>query len=198
MRSTLTLLTCLALPALLVSGCKEEPQPLFDETGVWAVEKYALDGGQLEDIPQERKNAFMLNFDPGTGVVAVGSCFSATNQDIESAICKGNPEAAYWECQCFAYEFEKSRMVWQPFDPGQTPPPVGDPALEGSGAFEVLVETFPELGRGYLFNQIPEGVFSSDGVVSKFVLQQKSPSVWDTAEVAPEGLTECSMLCFGE
>ncbi len=204
MRSTLTpSLALLALPALLASGCKEEELPLFDETGVWAIEKYALDGGQLEDIPQERKNGFLLNFNPELGVVAVGSCYSATNQDLESAICKGNPAAAYWECQCFAYEFEKSRMVWQPFtasDTPEMPPVVGDPGIDGSGAIEVLVEVFPDLGRGYLYNPFPEGVFDSDGTLSKYVFQQKSPSVWDDAEVvgiAGRTLLECSTLCFG-
>ncbi|MFV8750275.1 hypothetical protein ACNOYE_06965 [Nannocystaceae bacterium ST9] len=170
---------------------------MFDETGVWAVEKYALDGGQLEDIPQERKNAFLLNFDSDLGVVAVGSCFSANNQDIESAICKSNPAAAFWECQCFAYEFKKSRMVWQPFDPGAEIPIVGDPEIEGSGAFEVLVEEFPSLGLGYLYNPMPMGVFDSDGTLSKYVLQQKAVNVWTEAEVAPDSLLECSVGCFG-
>lgn len=195
MRSTLTFSTCLVLFAL-ASGCKEEPQDLFDETGVWSVEKYAIDGGQLNDVPQERKNAFQANFNPDLGVVAIGSCFSAANQDIDSAICHSNPAAAYWECKCFAYSFSESRMVWQPFEPGQEIPEVGDPELEGSGAIEVTVEEFPELGRGYMFYQIPEGVFSSDGVVSKFVLQQKSLSIWDESD--PPGLGECSVACFGE
>lgn len=197
MRSTLPRLTLLALPALLASGCQEEEPPLFDETGVWAVEKYALAGGAFSDIPQERKNAFLLNFNPDLGVVAVGSCYSADNQDIESAICKSNPAAAYWECQCFAYEFAKSRMVWQPFAAGEMPPVVGDPLIEGSEAFEVLVEVFPDLGRAYLFNPIPMGVFDSDGSASKYVLAQKSPTVWDNAEFAPESLAECSVACFG-
>jgi len=203
MRSTLSSPALLALPALFLalvaSGCKEEEPPLFDETGVWAIEKYALDGGQLQDIPQERKNAFLLNFDTDLGVVAVGSCYSATNQDLDSAICKTNPAAAYWECQCFAYEFDKSRMVWQSFMPGDTPPTViDDPTIEGAKSFEVLVEVFPDLGRAYLYNPLPIGVFDSDGALAKYVFAQKSTTVWDNAEVAPESLAECSVACFGE
>jgi hypothetical protein len=199
MRSTLTPLALLALPALLASGCKEEEPPLFDETGVWSVEKYALDGGVLEDVPQERKNGFLFNFNPDLGVLAVGSCKSADNQTIESAICVSNPNAAYWECQCFAYTFDKSRMVWQEFLPGEMPPIVGDPTVEGSEAFEVLVEVFPGLGRGYLFSPLPMGVFDSDGDLSKYVLQQKSLAVWEDPEevVAQESLAECSAGCFG-
>lgn len=201
MRSTLTPLALLALPALLASGCKEEELPLFDETGLWAIEKYALDGGVLEDIPQERKNAFLLNFNSDLGVVAVGSCYSADNQNIESAICKSNPNAAYWECQCFAYEFEKSRMVWQSFMPGEMPPIIDDPTIDGAQSFEVLVEVFPELGAGYIFNPLPMGVFDSDGSVAKYVFQQKSTDVWNNPQVpgmAPNPtLADCSLACFG-
>lgn len=197
MRSTLTPLALLALPALLASGCKEEEPPLFDETGMWAIEKYALDGGVFQDMPQERQNAFLLNFNPDLGVVAVGSCVSADNQSIESAICKGNPNAAYWECQCFAYEFEKSRMVWQSFLPGEMPPIIQDPTIEGSESIEVLVEEFPGLGRAYIFNPLPMGVFDSDGSIAKYVFQQKATTTWTAAEVAAESIGECSVACFG-
>jgi hypothetical protein len=197
MRSTLTPLALLALPALL-TGCPEEPTKLFDETGVWAVEKYALDGGQLNDVPQERKNAFLLNFNPELGVVAAGSCKSADNQTINSAICVSNPNAAFWECQCFAYTFDDSRMVWQPFMAGEMPPEVLDPAIEGSGAFEVLVEEFPALGRGYQFAPLPMDVFDSDGALAKYVLQQKSTTIWDESEVTGDPtLLQCSEACFG-
>jgi hypothetical protein len=201
MRSTLTSLALLALPALLASGCKEEPGNLFDERGVWAIEKYALDGGVLDDVPQERKNGFLLNFNPDLGVVAAAGCVSAESQTIESAICKTNPNAAYWECQCFAYTFEKDRMVWQSFLPGEMPPVVEDPTVEGSTAFEVLVEEFPALGLSYQFSPIPMGLFDSDGDLAKYVFQQKSLNVWDNPEV-PGGdgnpnLEACSVGCFG-
>jgi hypothetical protein len=198
MRSTLTSLALLALPALLASGCKEEEGNLFDERGVWAIEKYALDGGVLDDVPQERKNGFLLNFDPDLGVVAAAGCVSAESQTIESAICKTDPNAAYWECQCFAYTFEKDRMVWQAFLPGEMVPIVGDPLIEDSGAFEVMVQEFTALGLSYQFSPIPMGLFDSDGDLAKYVFQQKSLNVWDSPEVPGDpGLDACSAGCFG-
>ncbi|HLT35191.1 MAG TPA: hypothetical protein VK034_02875, partial [Enhygromyxa sp.] len=53
----------LAATAIL-TGCPEEDTRLFDETGVWALERYSLDGGMYIDISQNRKNKFLLRFKP--------------------------------------------------------------------------------------------------------------------------------------
>ncbi len=198
-------LPAVALTALLCStGCKEEDTRLFDEAGVWALQKYALGGGVYTDITQIRQNVFLLNFSPGDGVVAAAGCFGTGNEGVDSSTCTVNQDNAFWECRCFAYEFDKSRMLWQEFTPGEEPPPVIEPGAgdtggtDGGGASEAVEITVAETNasRTYEFMPLPEDLFNSDGQISKFEFVQRSSSVWEANDVNPEELQACAQSCF--
>src|SRR5262245_46462054 len=90
---------------LALTGCKEEPLPLFDEDGVWALEKYSLDGTPYEDINQGRKNRFLLRFKSSDMVVAAAACHEMNDDvDPDSSSCT-NATLSEWSCQCFSYTF---------------------------------------------------------------------------------------------
>ncbi|PRQ09635.1 hypothetical protein [Enhygromyxa salina] len=199
------------------SGCKAEDNRLFDETGVWTLEKYSLDGTPYEDITQGRKNRFLLRFMPTAGIeppdlmgglVAAAACHEeGTNVDIKASTCV-NAEFSTWSCQCFAYTFEESKMVWQEYDPGQTPPvvgvpPAGDGTDEGGGEFgdaiEIEVSAFGSSTSTYEFSSLPTGLFNSDGENARHVFQLKADSVWTDVDINGDDvpdLEECSALCF--
>jgi hypothetical protein len=42
---------------------------LFDETGVWALDRYSLDGTPYQEINQGRKDRFLLRFEPDDAVI---------------------------------------------------------------------------------------------------------------------------------
>lgn len=190
-----------------LSGCKEEDTRLFDETGVWALEKYSLDGTPFMDINVGRKNRFLLRFKPEDGVVAAAACHEeGFPVDVNSSSCT-NAALAIWSCQCFAYTYENSTMVWQEFTPGEPPPAVGTPGAGGdtdtdaggSGAHELTVSAFAETAATYQFDALPPTLFNSNGDISKHVFQNKADTVWTAADVNNDGtndLDACSEMCF--
>ncbi|MFO7565701.1 MAG: hypothetical protein R6X02_23870 [Enhygromyxa sp.] len=176
----------------------DEDTRLFDETGVWAVEHYSLDGGPFLEIAHSRRNRFLLRFVPDDGVVAAAVCHEqGTEVDIKSSNCI-NAALATWTCQCFAYTFDGDRMVWQEFAGGTIPPPVGVPG-DGSTAHELFVAKGVDLSSSYEFNPLPAGLFSSDGEISRHVLQRKLDAVWTAQDVNGDGAADlqgCSLSCF--
>lgn len=208
-------ITTAAIIALVsLSGCKEEDTRLFDETGVWALEKYSLDGTPYQDINQGRKNRFLLRFKPNDpeigdgGVVAASACHEVmTDINVNSSSCT-NATLSTWSCQCFAYTYEGSTMVWQEFAPGDPVPPVGAVGGDSTGdtggaaggsAHELMVTAFGEATVTYQFDALPLGLFNSDGELSKHVFQVKADAVWTDVDVNTDGtpdLDECTMLCF--
>lgn len=199
-----------------LTSCKAEDTRLFEETGVWTLEKFSLDGTPFQDIIQSRKNRFLLRFMPTPdieppdlmgGLVAAAACHEmGTDIDVKASTCV-NAGQSTWSCQCFAYTFEESRMVWQEYDPGQTPPAVGFPvAGDGTGdaggdgdAHEVLVSAFADSSSTYLFDPLPVGLFNSDGDLAKHVFQLKADTVWTDVDLNGDDvpdLQECSQLCF--
>lgn len=198
----------LALATL--AGCQEEDTRLFDETGVWALEKYTLDGTPFKDVAQNRKNRFLLRFKPGDGVgegegvVAASACTEQnTDINVDNSNCL-NAALSTWSCQCFAYTYEGSNMVWQEFDPGQPPPPVGAAASgetdgEGGTAHNLIVAGFEDAAATYQFFSLPEGLFNSDGDLSKHVFQLKADRVWTETDLNTDEIPDleaCSMSCF--
>ena len=189
---------------LALVSCQEEDTRLFDENGVWALERYSLDGTPYQDINQGRKNRFLLRFKPDDGVVAAAACHEQGDDvDVNASSCT-NATLATWSCQCFSYTYEGSRMVWQEFAPGDTPPPVG---AVGSGetddtdatAHEVELSVFGETAATYQFDSLPPGLFNSDGDLSKHVFQIKADTVWTDVDVNGDmtlDLEMCSSLCF--
>jgi hypothetical protein len=198
-----------------LTSCKVEDTRLFDETGVWTLEKFTIDGTPYQDINQGRKNRFLLRFIPNTdvepptgGIVAAAACHEmGSDIDVKGSTCV-NAGLSTWSCQCFAYTYEESTMVWQEFTPGETPPVVGTPAAgdetgdtggAAGDAFEVSVSAFADSASTYLFDPLPAGLFNSDGDVSKHVFQIKADTVWTEVDINEDGvpdLEECSQLCF--
>ena len=203
---------CLALATLSLTGCPEEDTRLFDETGVWTLEKYTLDGSPFKDVDQNRKNRFLLRFKPGDGVgenegvLAASACHEqGTTVDVDSSTCL-NAGLSTWSCQCFAYTYDGDAMVWQEFDPGQPVPPVGSVASgetggeEGGGeAHGLIVAGFENAASTYQFFSLPPGLFNSDGDLSKHVFQLKADKVWTETDLNGDevpDLEACSMSCF--
>ncbi|KIG12712.1 hypothetical protein DB30_01070 [Enhygromyxa salina] len=203
-----------SLATSFASGCKAEDTRLFDETGVWTLEKFTLDGSPYQDITQGRKNRFLLRFMPTPGIeppdlmgglVAAASCHEmGTMIDIKGSTCV-NAGLSTWDCQCFAYTFEESKMVWQEFDPGQPPPVVGVPPADDEGGAEfgdahaIEVSAFGSSSSTFEFYSLPAGLFNSDGENARHVFQLKADSVWTDVDINGDDvpdLDECSASCF--
>jgi hypothetical protein len=188
-----------------LTGCPEEDTRLFDETGVWALEQYSIDGGVYVNIAQNRKNKFLLRFKPDDGVVAAAACHEQnTAVNVNSSQCT-NAALSTWTCQCFAYTYDKDRMVWQEFAPGDPVPPVGTPGADGEtdgepgGAQEVLLAAPTGTSSTYEFASLPAGLFNSDGMVSKHIFQIKADSQWTDVDINTDGVADleaCSQSCF--
>jgi hypothetical protein len=200
----------LATAAILaLVSCKEEETKLFEEGGVWTLDRYSLNNTPYQEVNQGRKNKFLLRFKPEDGVIAAAGCHDDANEeiDVNSSSCT-NTALSTWSCQCFSYTFENSRMVWQEFAPGDTPPPVGAVGGEGetggdgggSGtAHEVFVSAFGETAATYEFDSLPEGVFSSDGDIALHVFQLKADTIWTEVDINEDGMLDlelCSTQCF--
>lgn len=182
-------------------GCQpEEDNRLFDERGVWAVEKYRLPGNETTDVSQQRKNRFLLRFSPEDDVVAAANCFVPGESDsITAALCDLSKSSAQWACRCFAYEYDEDVMVWQEFEPGDPVPAVGDPTVEDSGAHELTVEFFGDSTQTVTFTALPLDLFDSDGELAAHTFQIKADSVWTGVDVNEDGtpdLDACSQSCF--
>jgi hypothetical protein len=194
-----------AILALVSCGPEEVPK-LFEESGVWTLDRYSLDGTPYQEVNQGRKNKFLLRFKPDDGVLAAAGCRDDMEDiDVDSSSCT-NTALSNWSCQCFAYTYEGSRMVWQEFAPGDVPPAVG--AVDGgdgtdggtgTGAHEVMLSKYGETAATYEFDSLPDGVFSSDGDIAKHVFQLKADTIWTTVDINEDGMLDlerCSMDCF--
>lgn len=210
MSTTRAITTAAVIVALAnLTGCKEEDTRLFDETGVWTLERYSLDGTPYQEVPQSRKNRFLLRFKPDDGVVAASACHEqGTEIDVNGSSCT-NASLATWSCRCFAYTYENSTMVWQEFAPGEPPPVVGTPAggdgtgdsggMMDGGAHELTVAAFGESAATYEFDSLPMGLFNSDGEISKHVFTLKADTVWTQVDVNGDetpDLEDCAISCF--
>ncbi|MCA9685556.1 MAG: hypothetical protein KC457_25480 [Myxococcales bacterium] len=196
--STLVLTSLAGL--LSLGGCAEEDTRLFDETGVWSLEQYTLAGTGFENIDQVRKNHYLLRFSPDDKVVAAANCYTqgSSNSNVNDSSCELNKALAVWDCHCYAYVYDNSRMVWQEFAPGENPPKVASPTPDGStGSHELFVET-TDSKNTYEFVSLPEGLFNSDGSTSRHIFQQKADTLWevDINEDGTLDLDQCSMDCF--
>lgn len=186
------------------SGCKEDEGPgkLFEEEGVWSLARYDLEGtGALQDINKtSRGDAFMLKFEPEKGVVSTASCGEDEDKTPATSQCRLDPNSS-WFCRCFGYAFEESEMKWVEFEAGSLPPEVmfDDmmmmPAGTGTGGDTgaampgeptiITVAELPDQASTIDFRPMPFGVFGSNGTSSRYVFQQKTPSVFDEVTCDP-------------
>ncbi|PRP92891.1 hypothetical protein ENSA5_46570 [Enhygromyxa salina] len=198
-----------AIALASLTSCKEEDTRLFDEAGVWTLEKYSLEGMPYQDIDQGRKNRFLLRFKPDDGVVAAAACHEqGTDIDVNSSTCV-NAGLSTWSCQCFAYTYEESTMIWQEFAPGEPPPVVGIPSGDGGtgdtggtmegDSHDLSLSSFGDLSATYEFHSLPMGLFNSDGDLAKHVFQIKADTVWTEVDLNDDGVPDleaCSQSCF--
>jgi hypothetical protein len=125
---------------LLATGCPDDEgtPKLFDESGAWSLISYNLpgDGAPTEVDSMNRKDAFMLEFDPANSVVQTASCIDEGGGLVTPADspCNLTPSTTAWSCQCFAYAFENERMKWREFDAGTMPPVVTFDDAGGDGS----------------------------------------------------------------
>ncbi|HLT40981.1 MAG TPA: hypothetical protein VK034_32110, partial [Enhygromyxa sp.] len=128
-----------------------------------------------------------------------------TEVNVNSSNCT-NAGLAEWTCQCFAYTYDKDRMVWQEFAPGENPPAVGSPGGDGEtdgggggGAHELFVSAPKGTTATYEFSSLPDGLFNSDGQASKHIFQAKADTVWTGVDINMDDtadLEACSQSCF--
>lgn len=203
-----------ALGLCLTAGaCKEDPPTpkLFEEEGVWSVIRYDLEGsGELRDIDNaNRQDAFMLSFDTAEKVVMSASCIETDADTAATSPCLLTPSTTRWDCRCFGYDFAREEMLWREFNAGDIPPEVslsgggggagaeagsgtaGDGGGGADGDTYVVVGEIMEIASTYNFRPLPEGLFGSDGQASRFILQKRSPAVFQRAFEDPDGRATC-------
>ncbi len=182
-----------ALCALVAAtgACKEEgPTKLFEEKGAWSLDKFDIGEG-IENLDlQEREDQFLLYFDPETEIVAAATCIdSMGNMEISESLC----DIQEFTCRCFNYTFEESQMTWIEFTPEVkasgagtwvTPPDPPDPADEDGGGpkpgepFGITLEAYPESNNTWRYSGLPFGLFSSNGVSSRYVFQVRGETAF--------------------
>lgn len=181
LRSPLSTGTTTALCALLLGGCSPDDERITDvENGAWTVAAYDLEGdGTYSFKEQSCKTAAIVRFvsDDVLYVARNKSLSSITDETCVST----EPE---WFCTCFAYSYKSDTQTWVEFDAGATPPTVTENA--GNGTTITLSED-PDISDRYIFSPLPEGIFSSDGESSSYILARKAETL---AEV-----TGCEAVC---
>ncbi|MCX4239498.1 hypothetical protein [Paraliomyxa miuraensis] len=196
---------------LCAGACKDDPPTpkLFQEEGVWSVIKYALEGGELRDVDNaNRRDAFMLSFDASEKVVTSAACIERETDTAANSPCLLTPDTTHWDCRCFAYDFANDEMFWREFNAGDIPPSVslseangagdgGGTATDGGGGdggdtdTYIIVAEIMDIASTYNFRPLPEDLFGSDGVTSRFVLQKRADSVFARAYEDPDGRPAC-------
>lgn len=209
-RSSLFVLAALGL-GLTAGACKDDPPTpkLFQEQGTWSVIRYDLDGAELREVDtMTRRDAFMLQFDAAEKVVTAAACIENEGDDVSSSLCLINPLDTRWDCRCFSYDFVREEQLWREFNPGDIPPEVslanaedepdggsGSGSAGGGGGGEdtlVNVSEVMDVNSTFNFRPLPEGVFGSDGVVSRFVMQKRADTLFEKVFEDPEGRAPCT------
>lgn len=189
-------LLVLAALGLAAGGCKDDPPPskLFQEAGVWAVTVYDLEGnGEQANVDvMSRRDSFLLQFDNAARVVTTAACVETDADTVADSLCLINPDDTHWSCRCFGYAFERDQQLWREFNAGDIPPVVtlddegeaGDTSTAdggggGDGDTIVQVSEIEDVNSTFNFRPLPEGVFGSNGISSRFVMQKRADSLFD-------------------
>lgn len=204
--------SALVAAALNLAGCADDPGPgkLFEEDGVFELDRFDVTGSGLEELSTQKAKTFFLMFDGENKVVQTAMCSDDDTDNPTNSECTSITDSR-WICQCFGYGFEEDQMAWQAFEAGGTIPvvKVGETEVEeedptagetdtdgGSGGGDeggdggdepapagaihqfTVAESAAESAT-FDFTPLPEGVFGSDGLTSKFVFQKKARSLFD-------------------
>lgn len=168
------------LCALVVAAgaCKEEgPTYLFEEQGTWSLFQFDLDGTGIFPLDQDRVDKFLIHFDSEAKRLATASCVDSMGRtDITSSLC----DTGEFECRCFDYLYEDAKMVWTEYstDTSATPPepPEDSTAAKPGTPFTINLEEYPNSQDTYRFSGLPYGLFTSDGMISRYVFQIRGDS----------------------
>lgn len=188
------LLSCGVLGlSLLTAACDDDEGPgtLFDEEGVWSVVNYDLDGsGDLKEIDtMNRRDAFMLSFDPENRVVTTAACGETENDTPANSGCLLTPDTTSWFCSCYGYDFVEDQMLWREFDAGDIPPELSldDVVVGEDGTTDAELGTVIQLGpiegvsSTFNYLPLPDGLFGSNGENSRYIFQARSAAVFARA-----------------
>ncbi|MEM7154171.1 MAG: hypothetical protein AAF799_15090 [Myxococcota bacterium] len=214
-RSSLHLVPGILGLSLVLGACAgdEETPKLFDEEGVWSVIRYDLEGsGDLKDIDtMNRRDAFMLSFDSAERIVTAAACIGDANETPASSSCLLTPSETDWDCKCYAYDYVGDQMLWHEFQAGDIPPdvslanvddsaPADDESGGGSGAGEdqtiVDLSDIEDVASTFNFLPLPDGLFGSNGVSSRYTFQGRAGSVFDP--VFNDDIRETCEPCIAE
>lgn len=194
-------LLVLAALGLAAGGCQDDPPPskLFQEAGVWSVITYDLEGnGEQADVDvMTRRDSFLLHFDNAARVVTTAACVETDADTVADSLCLINPDDTHWSCRCFGYAFEEDQQLWREFNAGDTPPVVKisdsengagttGGGGEGTGDTIVQVSEIMDVNSTFNFRPLPEDVFGSNGISSRFVMQKRADSLFDKVYEDPE------------
>lgn len=202
----------LAALGLAAGGCQDDPPTpkLFQEAGVWSVITYDLEGngGQADVDVMTRRDSFLLQFDNTARVVTTAACIETDADTVADSLCLINPDDTHWSCRCFGYAFERDQQLWREFNAGDTPPVVmltdegeaGDAGTStadgggggGDGDTIVQVSEIEDVNSTFNFRPLPEGVFGSNGISSRFVMQKRADSQFDKVYEDPNGRPPCT------
>lgn len=177
---------------VLAGGCEEEGRDvLFDEDGTWALLLYDIDGRGLEEFSaSSRVDQFMVHFKTNEeetgGIAAAASCIDSMGRtDLTQTLC----DVDKFECRCFDYTFEGSAMTFT--DRAPKGGEVTDPKTTA-----VEVAEYEGYSSTYRFEPLPEGLFNSDGEISRYVLQARGNALFmptgclDACGIAAEPVEE--------
>jgi len=188
----LLLRSCGAICALTIvtaAACDDEPIPLFDEQGTWALVLFDINGTGLEGFDiGAREDQFLIHFDQESKIVASSGCVDSMGRtDITETLC----DIDMYQCRCFTYEFEETRMTWTEFTPKGgvkvDDPPMDSTAPKVGEPYAIAVELYPDSGQTYRYSTLPYGVFNSDGETTKYVFQTRGDAGFE--------LTGCKDYC---
>lgn len=191
------LLTAACAGTVVVVGCQEEPQPLFDEdAGAWVLQLFRLEAG--DDIGDfgstDRTEKYFISYDKAKQIVAAATCNdSSGNQSVTESLCDlSGPEG--YTCRCFNYEFDQTSMTWTEFKvDGQPPPPEPDEEQQGMGAlpvgtpYQIALDIYQGYSNTYRYRPLPFGLFDSNGHDSEYVFQLRDKSKF--------AATGCDAVC---
>jgi hypothetical protein len=174
-----------------VGGCDDDPIPLFDEQGTWALVKFDLDGKGLTSFDVgARAEKFLIHFNQEKSIVAAASCLDSMGRvDLTTTLC----DTGTFQCRCFNYTFEETLMTWSEFAPegGALPPDPPEDAMAQKPGDPVPIglETYPESGQTYRYSTLPYGLFNSDEETTKYVFQSRGDAAFmATACMEPCGI----------
>jgi hypothetical protein len=158
------------------------PDQAVRREGTWSLDKFDIGEGITNLDLQEREDQFLLYFDPETEIVAAAACIdSMGNIDITESLCDTGVHLPLLQLHVRrdADDLDRVRARGPPGPAGPARPEDedgADPSPASRSASQL--EAYPESNNTYRYSGLPFGLFSSDGVSSRYVFQVRGESVF--------------------